>query len=140
MVLSECTTGPEGLQALAILQAKISLKTGGLGCFQNWLYLDHQIRSNFEGAPGQIRCSQWSQANVLTGPEGLQAKNSKSVTHLFMNNEKGVLGGTSTRRNCLHWGNYTRITHEDYLFMSVIKYKILSLLAWSPSGPVRTFT
>ena len=81
-------TGPEGLQALAILQAKIRLKTGGLGCFQNWLYLDHQIRSNFEGAPGappgQIRCSQWSQVNVLTGPDGLQAKNSKSVTHPFM--------------------------------------------------------
>ena len=70
------------------MQAKIRLKTGGLGCFQNWLYLDHQIRSNFEGAPGappgQIRCSQWSQVNVLTGPDGLQAKNSKSVTHLFM--------------------------------------------------------
>ena len=81
-------TSPEGLQALAILQAKIRLKTGGLGCFQNWLYLDHQIRSNFEGAPGgppgQLRCSQWSQVNVLTGPDGLQAKNSKSVTHPFM--------------------------------------------------------
>ena len=59
-----------------------------LDCFQNWLNLDHLTRSKFEGAPGgppgQIRCSQWSQVKVLTGLGGFQAKNSKSVTHLFI--------------------------------------------------------
>ena len=56
----------------AILQAKIGLKMAELGCFQNWLNLDHQTRSKFEGALGgplgQIRCSNWSWVNVLTGP------------------------------------------------------------------------
>ena len=48
----------------AILHAKIGLKMAELDCFQNWLNLDHQTRSKFEGAPrgprGQIRWSQWS--------------------------------------------------------------------------------
>ena len=72
----------------AILQAKIRLKMAELGCFQNWLNLDHQTKSKFKGTPvgppGQIRCSQWSWVKVLTGLGGFQPKNSKSVTHLFM--------------------------------------------------------
>ena len=80
-------TGPEGLQALAILQAKIRLKTGGLGCFQNSLYLDHQIRSNFEGAPGPPWPNQVLSIVLGEGPNWsrrVPSKNSKSVTHLFM--------------------------------------------------------
>ena len=72
----------------AILQAKIGLKMAELGCFQNQPKLDAQTRSKFEGAPGgppgQIRCSQWSQVMILDGLKGFQAKNSKSMTHLFL--------------------------------------------------------